>query len=143
MLDPPEVQAFLEASLSPLTKVGVGFTTTLWHAFASEYVDGSPFLDNFTVGPGSGVLVSFVQHLLDRHELTPSAVRIHLTKLRSVFVIHCGNVTLFDSAILTAARKVLTGNHHSLDTLTIARPLPATRQLPFTVDMLHSMPLEY
>jgi hypothetical protein len=89
------------------------------------------------------MVVAFVDSLLADQGLTPAAARHHLRNLRTVFVTNCGHTKIFNSDILTAARRSL-----SLQTLTpdFASTAPAPNggeQLPFTVDMLAAMREEF
>ena len=67
----------------------------------------SPFLNDVLLGLGAEAVVHVIQFLLSEREMTNAAGCHRLTNLRSMFVLRCGHVAIFDSSILTEARKSL------------------------------------
>ena len=119
--------------------MGVRVCSSLWDDFATQFIAGNKYLNDVVVGVGAGAVVDFTLYLLDERQLTYAAVRHHLTNLRAVFTINLGHVAIFDCAILTAARKVLTQRNSSPNLTEMLPQKLRPTQLPFTFDMLAMM----
>ena len=130
---------FLEQSLSVSTRAGVGYTSSLWDDFASIHVRGHKYLNDVVPGDAANAVVRFVHHMLTELSFTSGAARFHLINLRTVFILHCGHVDLFDSSILTATRRTINSSGQLADHLLVTPHERRPEQLPFTVDMLDRM----
>ena len=142
---------FLESSISKPLLIGVHRCSSLWDEYAGLHIrSGDKYLNNVPVGSGAQHVVCFIQYLLNEHKMTVAAVRHNLTCLHTVFIVNFGNVAIFESSILTTARRALQLKNFSPDIMALEPTSPTViasdrklEQLPFTVDMLAAMRESY
>ena len=132
--------AWMSQAYSAVTRNGMVVAEHLWSNFA---VENGFHMNVFLVGvpkaTGAYEVVRFIRSLAEDHCMLDGAVSRIATSLRAVFVRNFGNEEIFDSAILTAARKVVKG-HRTLLSEGLVADIPVSReQLPLSLDMLLSV----
>ena len=135
-----DLVAWISNAYSAVTRTGMGIAEHLWSNFA---LDSGFHLNVYLVGvvksQGAYEVVRFIQSLTEDHCMLDGAVSRILTSLRAVFVRNFGNDEIFDTAILTAARKAVKG-HRTLLSDGLLADSPVSRcQLPLSLDMLLSV----
>ena len=132
--------AWMSQAYSAVTRNGMVVAEHLWLNFAVE--NGfrmNVFLVGVPKATGAYEVVRFIRSLAEDHCMLDGAVSRIATSLRAVFVRNFGNEEIFDSAILTAARKVVKG-HRTLLSEGLVADIPVSReQLPLSLDMLLSV----
>ena len=110
-----ELVSWMSGAYSAVCQTGMGIAEHLWSQFA---LDSGFHLNTYLVGVatpiGAHEVVLFIQSLADGHSMLDGAISKILTSLRAVFVRNFGNEDIFDTSILTVARKVIEGRRSLL-----------------------------
>ena len=128
-----ELVSWMSGAYSAVCQTGMGIAEHLWSQFALD----SGFHLN-TTPVGAHEVVRYIQSLADGHSMLDGAISKILTSLRGVFVRNFGNEDIFDTSILTVARKVIKGRRSLLGEGLVPHVTTSREQLPLSLDMLLS-----
>ena len=136
----PQLVAWMSHAYSAITQNGMGIAEHLWSKYASDRgFQSNMYLVGVVKSIGAYEVVLFVQSLIDDHVMLDGAISRILTSLRAVFVRNFGNEDVFDTAVLTTARRVLKGQRNLLAEGLSADVGGTREQLPLTLDMILSV----
>ena len=118
----------------------MGIAEHLWSKFSFDSgFHLNVYLVSVPRSVGAYEVVRFIQSLTEEHSMLDGAVSRITTSLRAVFVRNFGNDEIFDTAILTAARKVIKGHRTLLSEGLLSDSHVSREQLPLSLDMLLSV----